>query len=111
MTHTTQPVAASSKVERVAAIIKPAIAQNRFCKIVFVKKDGTDREILLGRSKNLEATVAAEPSDATLKRKATLKDNGMLCVEELTPDRKFQFRTVNLATVKSVTVNGLTTTF
>lgn len=100
-----------NKVEEVKSVLEPAIKSNRFAKVVFTKKNGELRELLLGRSRSLEATVAETPSESTVKRNATLKENGMLCVEEAVYDAatktwSHQFRTVNLNTVKSVTAFG-----
>jgi hypothetical protein len=95
-----------NKVQQVRDLIMPAIKANRFATIVFTKKDGSLREMLLARSKALEAGVAADPSDATQKRKWTLTERGLMTCEELTREHAYQWRTVNLNTVKKVVVDG-----
>jgi len=84
---------------------------NRIVTVEFLKKDNTLRRMQLMRSKALESTVKGTRPESTADRRWTLLANGMKCVEELTPDKKFQFRTINLNTVRRVAVNGRVTTF
>lgn len=84
---------------------------NRIVTVEFIKKDGSLRKMQLLRSKSLESAVKGTKPDATAARKWTLSQNGMKCVEELTSDKKFQWRTINLNTVKRIAVNGSVTSF
>lgn len=99
-----------TKVERVNAILDSNVG-NRVMTVEFVKKDGTLRKMQLMRSRDLESSVKGTQPKATTARKWTLFHNGMKCVEELTADKKFQWRTLNLNTVKRIAVNGSVTYF
>ena len=56
--------------------------KNRFCKVDFIKKDGTIRRMTLHKSKKLEATVNGMHPLITSKANETLRANGMMRVEE-----------------------------
>lgn len=100
-----------SKVQLVKDIILPAIHANHVVNFTFVKKDGSIREMRLMRSKKLEGTVTGTAPAATEARKWTLDKRGMMAVEELTADHKFQFRTINLNTCTRVAADGKVLTF
>ena len=84
---------------------------NRIVTVEFIKKDGSLRKMQLMRSNALETSVKGTSPEATDKRKWTLTQAGMKTVEELTADKKFQWRVLNLNTVKRVAVNGNVVTF
>jgi len=100
----------SNKVQIVNNLLESNVG-NRIVTVEFTKKDGTLRKMQLMRSKALEASMKGTQPDVTASRKWTLTQNGMKCVEELTADKKFQWRTLNLNTVKRIAVNGSVTTF
>ena len=91
-------------------IIKKLMAENanKFIAVDFIKKDGTLRHMQVRRSKVLEASVKGTMPDVTAARKSTLKARNMLCVEELVKPgtNEFQWRTINMETVKRIAVNG-----
>lgn len=100
------------QIEIIRKTINDNVKKNRFVKVAFVKKTtGELREMLLGRAKRLEETVSETPSESVEKRKNTLSTSGRMCVEELTPDHKYQFRTIDLRTIRRVTANGVTTEY
>ena len=97
--------------EKIAAIknlIKSGIAANKFMNVSFIKKDGTLRNMQVRRSKVLEANVKGTQPEATEARRSTLKARNMLCVEELVKPgtNEFQWRTINMETVKRIAVDG-----
>ena len=79
---------------------------NNIVQVTFRKKDNSIRNMLLKKSPELEATVKGTRAEATQRRKWTLSESGMKCVEELKPDMTYQFRTLNLLKVTQLTVNG-----
>lgn len=99
-----------TKVQTVNQILESNVG-NRIVTVEFIKKDGSLRKMQLMRSKSLEASVKGTQPEVTAARKWTLTQNGMKCVEELTADKKFQWRTINLNTIKRIAVNGSVTTF
>lgn len=84
--------------------------KNRFCKVRFQKKDGTMRDMILHKSKKLEATVNGMHPLITSKANETLRANGMMRVEEFCRDAEgkpvHQWRTLNLGTITRLAVNG-----
>jgi len=72
----------------------------------YIKQDGTLR-VLNGRLKVGKYVKGTTP-EATEKRKATLKAQNMVGVFEMP---KMQYRTINLDTLKALSVNGVTYTF
>lgn len=84
---------------------------NRVVTVEFIKKDGSLRKMQLMHSKSLERAVKGSAPESTAKRKWTLTQAGMKTVEELTADKKFQWRVINLNTVKRIAVNGNVVTF
>lgn len=88
---------------------------NRFCHVDFIKKDGTVRRMTLHRSKALEATVNGMHPLITAKANETLARNNMMRVEELCRDAEgkpaHQWRTLNLATIQRIAVNGAVVDF
>jgi len=94
------------KISQVKDLILPAVKANRFVDVTFRKKDGSLRVMRLHRSRALEDTASPVPSESVEKRKWTLSKNGMMAVEELTPEGAHQFRTVNLGTTVRVAVAG-----
>ena len=96
-----------TKFERVnlaKSIIKDNVG--KFITVDFVKRDGSLRHMICHKSKVLEASCTGANSEATAKRKATLAATDRLCVEEMTADKTFQFRTVNLDTVTRIAAGG-----
>lgn len=81
---------------------------NRFITIDFIKKDGSLRHMMVNRSKMLEASIKGTNAAATEARRATLKKQNMVCVEELVKpgSTSHQWRTVNLETVKKIAVGN-----
>lgn len=100
--------------EKIAAVHK-IISENanKFLSVVFRKKDGTSRPMQIRRSKKLEASVKGTCPEVTAARKATLKANNMMLVEELVKPatQEFQWRTLNLGTVTALTASGKTYVF
>ena len=82
---------------------------NKFITVDFIKKSGELRHMQCHRSKVLESSVKGTAPEATASRKATLKANNMLCVEELVKPgtNEFQWRTINCETVKKIACNGV----
>lgn len=84
--------------------------KSRFAHVDFIKKDGTKRRMLLGKSKKLEASVNGMHPLITSKTNETLAANGMMRVEELKRDETgkpvFQWRTLNLGNITRLAVNG-----
>ena len=94
----------SERVNLAKSIIKDNVG--KFITIDFVKKDGSLRHMICHKSKVLEASCTGANSEVTTKRKATLAAADRLCVEEMTADKTFQFRTVNLDTVTRIVAGG-----
>lgn len=101
----------TAKVSALRDLIMDNVRKNKIVHVSYIKKDGTPREMTLMRSKKLEATVNDYTTASNEKRKWTLTQNGMLTCEELTKDKKFQWRIVNLNTVTKISANGVTQTF
>ena len=84
--------------------------KNHFCKVDFIKKDGTTRRMVLHKSKKLEATVNGMHPLITSKANETLHANGMMRVEEFCRDENgnpiHQWRTLNLGTIQRLAING-----
>lgn len=84
--------------------------KNRFCKVTFIKKDGSVRVMTLHKSKKLEATVNGMHPLITAKTNDTLAKRGMIRVEELTRDENgipiHQWRTLTLPNIQRLAVNG-----
>lgn len=84
--------------------------KNRFCKVDFIKKDGTIRRMTLHKSKKLEATVNGMHPLITSKANETLRANGMMRVEEFCRDENgnpiHRWRTLNLGTIQRLAING-----
>lgn len=97
-------ITAAEKVNAIKSIIKNNTG--KFLTVDFIKKNGELRHMVCHKSKVLEASCTGNNAEATAKRKATLKATGKLCVEEMTADKTFQFRTVNLDSVKRIAANG-----
>lgn len=89
--------------------------KNRFCKVDFIKKDGTTRRMVLHKSKKLEATVNGMHPLITSKANETLHANGMMRVEEFCRDENgnpiHQWRTLTLGNITRLSINGVTLTF
>lgn len=96
-----------TKTERVD-LAKSIIKENvgKFIAVDFIKKDGSLRHMVCHKSKVLEASCTGGNPEATAKRKATLAATDKLCVEEMLSDKSFQFRTINLDTVKRIAAGG-----
>ena len=96
------------KIAIIKNLIKSNIAANKFMTVDFIKKDGSLRTIQVRRSKVLESNVKGTQPEVTEARRATLKARNMLCVEELVKPgtNEFQWRTINMETVKRIAVNG-----
>ena len=94
----------SERVNLAKSIIKDNVG--KFITVDFVKKDGTLRHMVCHKSKVLEASCTGANPEATAKRKATLAATDKLCVEEMTADKTFQFRTVSLDTVTHISAGG-----
>lgn len=100
-------------IDEKIALAKDIVKSNtgKFITVDFVKKDGSIRHMVCHRSKVLESTINGNNPEATAKRKSTLAMNSMLGVEEMKNDKTFQFRTINLATVKRIAANGVVYNF
>lgn len=97
------------KVAIVGKLIKDGIASGKFMTVDFIKKTtGELRHMQVRRSKLLEANVKGTMPEATAARKATLRANDMLLVEELVKPatNEFQWRTITLKGVKRIVANG-----
>ena len=94
----------SERVNLAKSIIKDNVG--KLITVDFVKKDGSLRHMICHKSKVLEASCTGTNSEVTTKRKATLASTDKLCVEEMTADKTFQFRTVNLDTVTRIAAGG-----
>jgi len=107
---------------RKAAMLRKMIAEQdgKFFGVTFTKKDGSDRNMVARRG--VRKGVKGTRPDATAKRNATLMANGMIGVydvnklpedfdnlnaEEQAKVEKGAFRTINLETVKRLTIGGL----
>lgn len=84
--------------------------KNRFARVEFLKKDGALRKMTLHKSKKLEATVTGMHPLITSKTNETLRENGMMRVEEFCRDPEgkpvHRWRTLNLGTIQRLAVNG-----
>lgn len=89
--------------------------KNRFAKVRFQKKDGTMRDMVLHKSKKLEATVNGMHPLITSKANETLRANGMMRVEEFCRDEEgkpvHRWRTLNLGTIQRLAINGVVLDF
>ena len=96
------------KIASIKNIIKAGIASGKFMSVDFLKKDGSLRHMQVRRSKVLESNIKGTQPEVTEARRATLKARNMLCVEELVKPgtNEFQWRTINMDTVKRIAVNG-----
>ena len=96
--------------EEKVEIVKNLIRQhgNKFLTVDFRKKDNSLRHMMCHRSKVLESSVKGTAPEATAARKETLKKQDMICVEELVKPgtNEFQWRTINMETVKRIAVDG-----
>lgn len=100
-----------NKIEILKDIIFNASRKNKIMTVLFRKKSGEMRSMCLHRSRALEESVKGTEPESTAKRKWTLTRQGMLVAEELTPEKTHQWRTVNLATVRRIAVDGHVTEF
>lgn len=100
-----------AQIQQVKDLILDNVRKNHVVNVQFRKKDGTLRDMTLMRSKALEGSVKGTAQESVEKRKWTLSQNGMLCCEELTPEKTFQWRTVNLKTLTKVAAGGQVMTF
>ena len=98
------------KVKFLKPIIDEALNKGQFVKATFKKKDNSIREMMLHRSKKLEATVNGMHPLITSKANETLRANGMMRVEEFCRDAEgkpvHQWRTLNLGTIQRLAING-----
>ena len=95
------------KVKIVKQLIQEGMSSGKFLHVDFIKKTtGELRPMTVRKSKLLEASVKGTAPEATAARKATYEVRDLLQVEELTSDKKFQWRTVNLEGVKRIACNG-----
>ena len=96
-------------IDEKIALAKNIVESNKgkFITVDFITKDGSNRHMVCHRSKVLESSITGNKPEATAKRKQTLSANGMLGVEEMKSDKTFQFRTINLATIKRIAANGV----
>lgn len=101
-----------AQIQQVKDLILDNVRKNRVVNVTFRKKTtGELRNMTLMRSKALEDSVKGTAQESVEKRKWTLSQNGMLCCEELTPEKTFQWRTVNLKTLTKVAAAGQVMTF
>lgn len=94
----------AEKIEIAKNIVKENTG--KFITIDFIKKDGTLRHMMCHKSKVLESQITGNKPEVTAKRKETMKLRGMIHVEELTSDKTYQHRIVNLSTVKRIAAGG-----
>lgn len=102
-------------IEEKVQLVKSLVAKhgNQFMTIDFIKKDGSLRHMMCHRSKVLETSVKGTAPEATAARKATLRRQNMICVEELVKPgcAEHQWRTVNCETVQKINCSGVEYTF
>ena len=100
-------------IDEKIALAKNIVESNKgkFITVDFITKDGSNRHMVCHRSKVLESSITGNKPEASAKRKQTLSANGMLGVEEMKSDKTFQFRTINLATIKRFAANGVVYVF
>ena len=72
-------------------------------KVVFIKRDGSVREMMVSHDAHMkDAIKGTGNSVAESKRAATNEVRGNLVVRELLPDGSFQWRTIPLSRVLSI---------